>query len=56
MAEDPVCEMQVDENEARERGLTTEYHGRTYYFCSPGCKQQFDKDPHLFVARKPELE
>jgi Cu+-exporting ATPase len=22
-----------------------EYQGQTYYFCSPGCKKSFDKDP-----------
>lgn len=39
MARDPVCGMQVDEQQAAG---TTEYQGKTYYFCSPACKQQFE--------------
>jgi YHS domain-containing protein len=42
MAMDPVCKMQVDEKTAR---FTSEYRGKTYYFCSAGCKQAFDQDP-----------
>ena len=25
------------------------YKGKTYYFCCPGCKPQFDKDPAKFL-------
>src|SRR5947207_2056050 len=25
------------------------YKGKTYYFCCPGCKPRFDKDPATFV-------
>lgn len=39
---DPVCGMQVEEG--REAG-TSEHGGRTYYFCSAGCKAKFDEDP-----------
>jgi YHS domain-containing protein len=55
MARDPVCEMQVNEDKARSEGLTVDYQHTTYFFCSLGCKQQFEKDPRLFVARKPDL-
>ncbi len=48
MAKDPVCGMQV--NEAQAAGKS-EYQGETYYFCSPGCKQQFDQDPERYTNR-----
>ena len=39
---DPICGMTVDTGSAR---YLSEYKGRTYYFCSAGCKQEFDKQP-----------
>lgn len=47
MAKDPVCGMDVAEGSA---AATTEYEGRTYYFCSPGCKQSFDADPQRYAS------
>ena len=29
----------------------SEYKGKYVYFCCPGCKKQFDKDPEKFLAR-----
>ncbi len=52
MATDVVCGMQVDEQEARSKGLTSEYQGETYYFCAPGCKQEFDKNPQRFAGKQ----
>ena len=23
--------------------------GKTYYFCAPGCKKAFDKNPSLYI-------
>jgi len=46
MAVDPVCKMEVDEKTAKFR---TEYQGKTYYFCAPGCKKQFEKDPGKYL-------
>jgi YHS domain-containing protein len=45
-ATDPVCGMTVDRATAAD---TSEYRGETYYFCSAGCKRQFDKDPQRFL-------
>jgi len=42
MSIDPVCKMQVEEAKA---AATTEYQGKTYYFCAVGCKNKFDQDP-----------
>ena len=47
MAKDPVCKMDVDEKKAT---ATSEYKGKTYYFCAMGCKQAFDADPGKYVA------
>lgn len=46
MAKDPVCKMDVDESRA---AATAVYQGRTYYFCAPGCKVAFEKDPGKYV-------
>jgi YHS domain-containing protein len=47
MAKDPVCGMDVDEQSA---AATSEYQGTTYFFCAPGCKRQFERDPERFVG------
>jgi len=44
---DPVCHMEVDEATAK---WTSEYKGQTYYFCAPGCKASFDKDPEKYLS------
>ncbi len=44
--EDPVCGICVD----REKGLSTEYEGRTYYFCSSHCQEIFKKEPQKYVG------
>ncbi len=44
---DPVCGMQVDPETAAG---TSVYQGRTYYFCSAGCKKKFDENPGQFTA------
>jgi len=43
---DPVCKMQVDENKAAGK---SEYNGKTYYFCAPGCKRKFDAEPEKYL-------
>jgi len=48
MQKDPICGMMVDENTAK---LKSVHEGKTFYFCSPGCKNAFDKDPHKFAHR-----
>ena len=48
-AKDPVCGMDVDTNNP---AATSDYNGQTYYFCAPGCKKQFDRDPERFLGKK----
>ena len=47
MAKDPVCGMDVDEKSAAGQ---SDYQGKTYNFCSAGCKASFDKDPQKYVG------
>lgn len=47
---DPVCGMQVDENTAQ---FKTEYKGKTYYFCAPGCKKVFESEPEKYLKSGP---
>lgn len=47
MTIDPVCKMTVDEKSAQH---TSEYKGKKYYFCAPGCKKAFDDDPEKYVT------
>jgi YHS domain-containing protein len=43
---DPVCLMDVDPATAR---WTSKYGGRTFYFCSPGCKKSFERNPQEYL-------
>jgi xanthine dehydrogenase accessory factor len=46
IAIDPVCLMEVDIATAK---WTYEYEGTTYYFCAPGCKLAFRKNPQQYL-------
>ncbi len=46
-AVDPVCGMTVDI--ATARNVAT-HEGRTYYFCSAGCRAAFEADPATYAA------
>jgi YHS domain-containing protein len=48
---DPVCDMIVSIDEARDAGLTLEYPDREYAFCAPGCQTRFAKDPKAFIPK-----
>lgn len=48
MVKDPVCGMNIDADQAQWK---SEYQGKTYYFCSQQCKQQFDQDPARYVSQ-----
>ncbi len=49
MEKDPVCNMDVEPNTAAGK---SEYKGKTYYFCSLGCKRAFDKEPWKYVGQQ----
>jgi xanthine dehydrogenase accessory factor len=46
-AVDPVCGMTVEVATARYRFT---HEGRTYYFCSAGCRAAFEADPASYLA------
>jgi YHS domain-containing protein len=46
MVKDPVCKMNVDEKTAQFKSV---FNGKTYYFCSPSCKTNFDKNPPKYL-------
>lgn len=46
MAKDPVCKMECDE---KTTTIKSEYKGKTYYFCAPGCKKAFDAEPEKYL-------
>ncbi|MFO1462347.1 MAG: heavy metal translocating P-type ATPase [bacterium] len=49
-AKDPVCDMEVDPDAAAGRW---EYRGKTYYFCSPYCRDAFAREPERFLGGRP---
>ncbi|HKR88010.1 MAG TPA: heavy metal translocating P-type ATPase [Phenylobacterium sp.] len=44
---DPVCGMKVDPKTTPRRA---EREGRSFFFCSAGCKTKFDADPDRYLA------
>jgi Cu+-exporting ATPase len=48
MSKDPVCGMQVDEQQAK---ATAQHQGRTFYFCSTECRQQFEQEPDRYARQ-----
>jgi Cu+-exporting ATPase len=48
MEKDVICGMQVDPKKAAG---SSEYQGKTYYFCSPGCKRKFDQNPAQYANK-----
>ncbi len=50
---DPVCKMEVYPNTTEWK---TDYKDKTYYFCAPGCKRSFEKDPEKYLAAADDVE
>lgn len=48
---DLVCGMTVD---AVDANRPFDYQGTTYYFCAPGCRKAFEKDPDSFITTQQE--
>ena len=48
---DPVCDMIVAVDDARENGLTLDMPDREYAFCSQGCMTTFAKAPQRFRSK-----
>lgn len=50
---DLVCGMTVD---AVPANRPFDYEGTTYYFCAPGCRKAFEKDPTSFINQSTQQE
>ena len=46
MVLDVVCGMEIDEKSAKWK---SDYGGKTYYFCGPMCKLEFDDNPKKYI-------
>jgi YHS domain-containing protein len=46
MVVDPVCKMEVEDTEPEH---TVEFQGQSYAFCSPTCKEAFQRQPTRYV-------
>jgi protein SCO1/2 len=44
---DPVCKMQVKADASAPHAV---FNGKTYYFCSDNCREQFQKKPQTYAA------
>ena len=50
-ATDPVCGMEVDAGAAKDLGMVSVHDGTSYYFCSAGCKEKFEKNPKQYLLK-----
>ncbi len=48
MTRDPVCNMEINEEEAES---LLECQERTYYFCSEGCKREFQRHSEDYAGK-----
>jgi Cu2+-exporting ATPase len=48
---DPVCGMEIEPATAYGK---TEYAGKTFYFCSKHCSEEFNKNPGKYALKKSE--
>ncbi len=53
-ATDPVCHMDVDVKSPR--GGTHDHDGQTYYFCAPGCRVAFSREPEAYLSGEKRVE
>ena len=44
--QDPVCGMEIEKETAEG---PAEHMGKTFYFCSTGCKEKFEKEPMKYM-------
>lgn len=48
MIKDPVCGMFVDP----QASINSQHMGQNLYFCSPACKEDFDKEPTKYMKKE----
>jgi len=54
---DPVCDMEVDPEQAHDLGLEAEHGGHHYVFCGKACRAAFVAEPARYasVEERPAL-
>jgi YHS domain-containing protein len=45
----PVCGMEIERDEAAAQST---YEDQTYYFCSAGCRDEFEKNPERYAEQE----
>jgi len=48
---DPVCKMQLGRDHIRESLVV---NGQSYYFCSIGCRSEFQRHPEDYIRGAPK--
>ena len=48
---DPVCKMQLAPEQIKESLII---NGQRYYFCSVGCRAEFQRHPEDYIGRAPK--
>ncbi len=49
---DPVCGMATVQAQALAAGLTLDFNGNRYYFCSEECKRRFAQEPRKYLGTR----
>lgn len=50
-----TCPVTGEVMKKSEAKISTEYKGKTYYFCCQGCKDKFLKDPEKYTQKQAEV-
>jgi YHS domain-containing protein len=51
MKEEVKCPVTGDNVDPATTKLKTVYKGKPYYFCCPGCPEEFAKDPEKYIRQ-----
>ena len=54
IAIDPVCHMEVDK--ANPNGGSAQFDNVEYYFCGPGCRVAFIKEPEAYLKGEKKID
>ena len=46
---DPVCGMGIEKDNAEG---AIEHMGKTFYFCSAGCREKFENQPKKYIEKE----
>lgn len=51
-----TCPVSGEVMKKAEAKVSSEYQGKTYYFCCEKCKEEFVKDPEKYIQKKAEIK